>query len=127
MNARQAAEALRSAGARVDWTAAEPKIRMQAGALTDELRAAIAERKAAVLIELDLPGALADMQRRMIAKLDAGDHEGGEAIREQMTRLILERSCVRCPGVALAPGDKILCAECRGEVDARERKEATAA
>ena len=116
MNARQAAEALRSAGARVDWTAAEPKIRMQAGALTDELRAAIAERKAAVLIELDLPGALADMQRRMIAKLDAGDDEGGEAIREQMTRLILERSCVRCPGVGRAPGDPMYCRECRAEV-----------
>ena len=127
MNAKQAADQLRALGAAIAWGAGEPKIRTPRGTMTPELRAAIRAHKPAILVELDFEGSLEDMQRRMIARFDAGDEEGGEAIRAQIERVVIANSCVRHPGVALAPGDKILCAECRGEVDARERKEATAA
>ena len=116
MNVSEAADQLRALGATIVWGDGEPRIRVPSGALTDDLRAAIREHKPAILVELDFEGSLQSMQEAMIAKLDAGDHEGGGAIREQMTRLILERSCVRCPGVGLAPGDPMYCRECRAEV-----------
>ena len=121
------ADQLRTLGVTVIWSDGAPRLKVPAGVLSDELGEAIAAaHKPSLLVALDFEGSLADMQRRMIAKLDAGDHEGGEAIREQMTRLILGRSCVRCPGVGLAPGDRLLCAECRGEVRARVQSEVAA-
>ena len=124
MNAKQAADRLRALGATIAWGEGEPKIRTPRGTMTPELRAAIRAHKPAILVALDFGGSLEDMQRKMLARFDAGDEEGGEMIRAQMTGLILERSCVRCPGVALAPGDKILCAECRGEANRRQAAEA---
>ena len=125
MNAKQAAHQLRARGAVVVWGEGEPKIRTPWGTMTPELRAAIREHKPGILVELDFEGSLQSMQEAMLARFDAGDAAGGEAIREQMTRLILERSCVRCPGVGLAPGDRLLCADCRE--GARRREEAEAA
>ena len=116
MNLADLADRLLAVGAPVDWSTPEPGLLVPAGVLTEADRELIRQQKPALLVALDFQGSLASMQEAMIRRFDAVDEEGAEAIREQMTRLILERSCVRCPGVGRAPGDPMYCRECRAEV-----------
>ena len=84
------ADQLRTLGVTVIWSDGAPRLKVPAGVLSDQLREAIAAaHKPSLLVALDFEGSLVSMQTAMMARFDAGNHEGGEQLRRQIERLVL--------------------------------------